>query len=595
MSDTAGNQTVAIVTNKTPHVTTPLAIPSKDAVQNAPTKTTVADEDVFTEGGLLQNDGTAEPVSFSSDVKMEGKFVCRTGDKTKQEKDGDTEVGPTDGGEVEPVVEEKQAKAGDTCSLTNLVGEHVSVDGRGNSVTRRLGVPRGGKKGDKENYIEALDNRAFKFKIEWVNTLEPEKGGVCTQGKNHPLWKAESKYEDEVKTHEASGIEMELPPDIVHFKGLENKSTTTAGSIGQKKGDKILDSRGTNRHGEARGRSKAMPVTPLDAVEIIKIVAFMWKVHGSPGVCDVDVASCAGTESAKIMIMPRNKFTANLDFEFLGQILRNKFYKPLEWVVKLVNWTGGNVALPDKNTRRVSSSTADSTPTKLARERVRAGTARKYQRDRVAGYKKGGLDYDLRFCDGLRMAFKIKYVELTADKNGHTHVECNKNWALEFEAEKFLYINLFLNVPITTFLGVVGKAVGILASVMDVEEKVGIYLIVGIDPVFRIEYDEYEEWQARGRIQLDFEFGLKFVLKWKSNSLVLTGGYFGRISADRFEADQKRDILIGCDVIGSLSFNVSGSYDVSFLGWRKSGGFGWYPAWGKYAIPKKFYPLVKVQ
>jgi len=77
--------------------------------------------------------------------------------------------------------------------------------------------------------------------------------------------------------------------------------------------------------------------------------------------------------------------------------------------------------------------------------------------------------------------------------------------------------------------------------------------------------------------------------------MVLTGGFFGRISANNFQAEPDAMIILGASMTGSIGFNVSGSYSISFMGYRKAGGIGWYPSWGKWEIPPKWWPWIKVK
>ena len=606
MADTTGNQDVAIAHNGSSHAATagppdvclladkktpapfPNVATTKGHVQGGTTNTFISKQTVWTQPATIGPSdpahagvgkgvasGTyrdvAKATSWSRDVKMEGKFVVRTGDSTTQNKANTT--GTVVGAAL-------VAKADAAAQLKKLMCTIVKLDGKCKH-DRELGLPPGATTGE-PNYLEVLGGDVVTFEATRKDLhANPEAPGDCSEG-IHTKWlatrafsgdkekvekalTAKDKFEagmplTEIKAFGPGCEANEKSLEVGKFKGKEKSvGDFTNREDGDAKTYKMFDApnRGggsDGRFSEGGGRSieKGIPVYgQMKALtgannDLLK-AARLWRALKDPPVITVNAAACSGAKTATLKVYPFGPFKLDL---FSGKIEQtvDKIRRVLDVGQKLADAFGHPI--------------------------------------------------QIRFLEEPALTFSIEYKELkkdfvTSKKKQLYKVQVRRAWQLEFKFGCFLAFSLKFTTPIVNFLGVAGAVIARICKAIGLEGNLFFKVELTLNPSANIQWDEYDVVKAdlKNEVALTFSAGLEAYCKCAEFTIY---GY-SQFTLTFSEPHAAEGYLLGCQVRGAVQLGVKGAARVNVWKYEVSKEFDWKPDWLKWPKeegPGFFLPLV---
>ncbi|MFT3764217.1 MAG: DUF4150 domain-containing protein [Minicystis sp.] len=558
MSDTTGNQDLAIATNGTSHVAMtmgptdvcklPNNVPSpfpnfiaiKGNLKDGTTNTFVANEPVWIQRSYLgpTSDpahpgvnkgvasgtyrGIARATSWSKDVQKEGQYVVRTNDSTTQNNanTSGTVMGSPLTGSVEAQDQYKQL----VCTITRLEGTC--------SHGRDLGPPPGAKKDDEPNYLEVLGEDTVKFTSTREDLVTKTIDPGCVKG-IHTHWNATRTGglggTAETKTEQKDSLKIyELGPSLTGDPNQESDAATARKGL------------------QAPGGIKVKGIPNQDKAE--KIVsnimqaAVLWDAIAHPVIIAVEATACSGKKAATIKVLPKGEFTFDL--------FDDSVKAGVEWLKKLLNLV-----------------------------------------ERVGSFF--GQPVTIKFLEKPKLKFIIQYKELTADKPAkampynlgtlgpYYKVQARRSWSLDFGFDPLIGGSAKFTVPIATAIPAVGSAVATVLKWVGAEGNVFIQIELNFAPHGIVKWDEYDVVSCDVSAQLTIMFSVGVEVKVVCVELSVQGYIDGKVTFDNW--GPRPGLLLACDMKGELQLGAKGSAKATFWGISYSKEFDYKPdclKWG---------------
>jgi hypothetical protein len=558
MSDTAGNQDLAIATNGTTHVAqtmgatdvcklpnnTPVPFPNWIAVKGnlkaGTTNTFIVGEPVWIQHSYLgpTSDpghagvnkgvasgtyrGIAKATSWSKDVQKEGEYIVRTNDSTTQNNanTSGSVLGAPLAGKVEAQDQYKQ----EVCTIVKLEG----VCGHG----RDLGPPPGSKKDDEPNYLEILGEDTVKF----TSTREDLTTGVldpgCVKG-IHTHWNATRTGGNggaaETKTEQKDSEKIwTLGPSLT---GDPNNASAAAEARKGLQAPGGVSVKGLPNQGDAE-----------HIVKDLTQVAVLWDSIAHPVIVTVESTACSGKKTATIKVLPKGPFTFDL-FDDSVKAGVEQLKKLLNLIERIGSFFGQNVTL--------------------------------------------------KFLEKPKLKFTIEYKELTEDRAAkampfelgtlgpYWKVQVRRSWKLEFGFSPLIGGTASFKVPIASAIPAVGPAAATILKWVGAEGNVVLQLDLNFAPTGSVTWDEYDVVVADCNAQLQITFSVGVEVKVACVELSCSAYIDGKVNFDKW--GPRPGLLLACDMKGELQLGVKGAAKASFWGMSYSKDFDYKPEclkWG---------------
>lgn len=558
MSDTSGNQDLAIATNGTSHVpmtmgptdvcklpnNVPAPFPNfiavKGNLQNGTTNTFIANQPVWIQRSTIgpTSDpghagvnkgvasgtyrGVAKATSWSKDVKKEGEFVVRTNDSTTQNNanTSGTVMGSPLSGNVDAQDQYKQL----VCTITKLEGTC--------SHGRDLGPPPGAKKDDEPNYLEVLGEDTVKFTSTREDLVTHAIDPGCVKG-IHTHWNATRTGGNggnaPTKTEQKDSLKIyELGPSLTGDPNNESDAKESRKGLQLPGGVKV---KGLEGQKEAE-----------HAIADIVQAAVLWDAIAHPVIIAVEATACSGKKAATIKVLPKGEFKFDL--------FDDSVKAGVEWLKKLLNLV-----------------------------------------ERVGSFF--GQPVTIKFLEKPKLEFVIQYKELTADKPAkqmpyslgtlgpYYKVQVRREWRLEFGFSPLIGGSAKFKAPIATAIPAVGSAAAVILKWVGAEGNVFIQIEVEFAPKGLVKWDEYDVIVVDVDAKLTTTFSVGVEVKVACVEMSVEGYIEGKVDFDNW--GPRPGLLLACDMKGELQFGAKGSAKATFWGVKYSKEFEYKPEclkWG---------------
>lgn len=558
MSDTSGNQNLAIATNGTSHVSTtmgptdvcklpnntpapfPNFIASSGNLQNGTTNTFVANQSVWIQRSNLgpvsdpghagvnkgvasgTYRGIAKATSWSKDVQKEGEFVVRTNDSTTQNNANTS--GTVAGSPLAGQVEAQDQYGQKVCTITKLEGTC--------SHGRDLGPPPGAKKEDEPNYLEVLGDDTVKFTSTREDLVTKAIDPGCVKGV-HTHWNATRTGGNggnaPTKTEQKDSLKIyELGPSLTGDPNSESEAAQA------RKGMQLPGGVGVKGL-EGQKEAETVVKTAVQA-------AILWDSIAHPVVITVEATACSGKKASTIKVLPKGPFTFDL--------FDDSVKAGVEWLKKLLNLV-----------------------------------------ERVGSFF--GQQVTIKFLEKPKLAFTIEYKELTADKPAkqmafnlgtlgpYYKVQVRRSWKLEFGFSPLIGGSAKFKVPIATAIPAVGSAAATVLKWVGAEGNVTVDLGLNFAPKGIIKWDEYDVISVDVAATFTITFAVGVEVKVVAIELSVQGYIEGKVTFDNW--GPRPGLLLACDMKGELQLGAKGAAKATFWGISYSKDFDYKPdclKWG---------------
>lgn len=592
MSDTTGNQNLAVATNGTSHVPMtngptdvcklPNNVPSpflnfiavKGNLQDGTTNTFIANQPVWIQRSYIgpTSDpahpgvnkgvgsgtyrGIAKATSWSKDVQKEGQFVVRTNDATTQNNANTT--GTVLGSPLAGSVDAQDAYKKLLCTITKLEGKC----GHG----RELGPPPGSKPGAEANYLEIL----LGDKVEFISTRENLVTKAIDPGCEkavHTHWKA-TKTGDSWK-----GTAIGAAKDVV---GMEVESE-------EKDALKKYTLEGPLVGGSAvtvgKTTSKTANVTDHARRERIK------EPVGGGGVLGVDASTVtaknsSGTWAHGDAVTHKVAPDSNAD-KIKAKVIGGLKDAALMWDAtahpRIV--TVDATACSGTKTATIKCLPKDKVEVELFDDSVKAAVnaVKKVLQlvERATSFF--GWPARIQFLENPKLQFVIEYKELTADKPAKSvpfglgtlgpyyKVQCRRSWKLEMSFSPLIGGYAKFTAPIAAALPLVGSAAATLLKWVGAKGDVFVKIELNFAPKGSIAWDEYDEISiaiTSTEFTLTFSLGVEIYIKVAE--LTVYAFIEGKLSFENW--GPRPGVLIACDMKGEVQLGAKGAAKATFWG-----------------------------
>ena len=551
MSDTSGNQDLAIATNGTTHVAMtmgptdvcklpnnvpapfPNFIKSSGNLQNGTTNTFIANQPVWIQRSNLgpTSDpahpgvnkgvasgtyrGIARATSWSKDVQKVGEFVVRTNDSTTQ--NNANTVGSVMGSPLAGKVNAQDKNRTDLCTVTKLEARC----GHG----RDMGPPPGAKKDDEPNYLEVLGSDTVTFVSTREDIIHKVIDPGCEAGV-HTHW-------DATRTGGMDAAGAQGAPRDEHQDAL--KTYVLGQSL-------TGDPNSQAAVKDAREALKTPPGVDAKMVKDLTQAAVLWDAIAHPVIITVEASACSGKKAATIKVLPKDKFTFDL--------FDDSVKAGVEWLKKLLNLV-----------------------------------------ERTTSFF--GQPVVIKFLEKPKLTFTIQYKELTADKPAkempfslgtlgpYYKVQVRRSWKLELSFSPLIEGTAKFTAPIAAAIPAVGSAAATILKWVGAEGNVFVQIEVSFSPCGSVTWDEYDVivCDIKGVLRTVFSIGVE--IKITVATMSVQGYIDGTVTFDNW--GPRPGLLIACDMKGVLQLGVKGAAKASFWGISYSADFDYRPEclkWG---------------
>lgn len=592
MSDTAGNQDLAIATNGTSHVATtmgptdvcklpnnvpapfPNFIATSGNLKNGTTNTFVANKPVWIQRSYLgpTSDpghpgvnkgvasgtyrGIARATSWSKDVQKEGQFVVRTNDSTTQNNANTS--GMVAGSPLAGKVSNDDAYQQKLCTLTILEGKCKHG--------RALGPPPGAKKDEESNYLEILKGDFVEFTSTREDIVHHTKDPGCVKG-IHTHWEATKtggSWKDAAIGGAKSVVGLDPP---THEAKDALKVYRLGGALTGESSVKVGDLKSKKSNVNDFSRRERLKI-PKDAGPLGKVADDV-KTKDSTG-------KWAHGDAVTHKVAPDSN-AAKLGSKALSTIAQAAVMWDAAAHPAIVTVEAS--ACSGKKTATIKIMPSDKVKVDLFDDSVKAGV--NWLR-RLLGLVERATSFfgqpaRIQFLESPKLTFSIEYKELTADKpvrpgpfgigtvGPHWKVQCRRAWQLEFSFSPLIGGYAKFTVPIATVLPVAGSAVATLLKWVGARGDFFLKIEIAFAPKGSISWNEYDEWAVSvsdGELSLTFSIGVEIYVTVAEVSVY---GYVeGKLWFEKW--GPRPGYLLAVDMKGQIQLGAKGAAKANFWG-----------------------------
>lgn len=591
MSDTSGNQNLAIATNGTSHVSmtmgptdvcklpnnVPAPFPNFIAIsgnlQAGTTNTFIVNQPVWIQRSNLgpvsdpghpgvnkgvasgTYRGIAKATSWSKDVLKEGQFVVRTNDSTTQNNANTS--GMVMGSPLTGQVDAQDEFQKKLCTLTKLEGKC----GHG----RELGPPPGAKKDEESNYLEIIKGDTVEFTSTREDIVHHTVDPKCVKG-IHTHWEATKtggSWKDAAIGGAKSVVGLDPP---THEAKDALKVYKLGGDLTGESSVKIGDT-----------KSKTSNVNDFARRERLKIP----QDGGVFGTSEkVTVAGSTGRWAHGEAVTHKVAPDSNLDKlkdKATGTIMQAAMMWDAAAHPAIVTVEAS--ACSGKKTATIKIMPSDKITVDLFDDSVKAGVAwlKKLLNlvERATSFF--GFPARIQFLESPKLTFSIEYKELKADKPAkamplslgtlgpYYKVQCRRSWKLEFSFSPLIGGYAKFTAPIAAALPLVGSAAATLLKWVGAKGDVFVKIEIAFAPKGSVAWDEYDELAVAisdGELTVTFSVGVEIYV---AVAEVTVYGYIeGKVWFEKW--GPRPGLLLAVDMKGQLQLGAKGAAKANFWG-----------------------------